>query len=101
LATLDIQPAPNQIRSDLLFLLFFAEHLPPTRILTLIDARVAAYTAMISQMDDLNAQGNCDPGHQFVRGFGRSVYQAAADYLATHRDTLVAQVSEQHHEAAE
>ena len=101
LATLDIQPAPNQIRSDLLFLLFFAEHLPPTRILTLIDTRVAAYTAMIAQMDDLNAQGNCDPGHQFVQGFGRSVYQAAADYLATHRDTLVTQVSEQHHEAAE
>jgi PadR family transcriptional regulator AphA len=101
LATLDIQPGPNQIRSDLLFLLFFAEHLPPARILTLIDARVTAYTIMIAQMDDQNAQDNCGPGRQFVRGFGRSVYQAAADYLTTHRDSLVAQVSERHREAAE
>ncbi|MDA0341787.1 MAG: PadR family transcriptional regulator [Proteobacteria bacterium] len=101
LATLDIQPGPDQIRSDLLFLLFFAEHLPPARILTLIDARVAAYTAMIAKMDELDAQGHCDQGREFVRGFGRSVYQAAADYLDTHRDTLVAQIFEQHHEAAE
>ena len=101
LATLEITPGPDQIRSDLLFLLFFAEHLPPRRIDALIDKRIAYFHGALAYMDGLDAEGPCDIGHGFVRGFGRAVYQAAADYLEANRDKLIATVSEQHHQAAE
>lgn len=100
-ATLEISPGPDQIRSDLLFLLFFAEHLAPRRIAALIDARIGYYRGAVAHMDELDAQGSCDIGHGFVRGFGRAVYQAAADYLEANRADLISQVSEQHRHAAD
>jgi PadR family transcriptional regulator AphA len=101
LATLEISPGPDQIRSDLLFLLFFAEHLAPTRIVKLIDARIAYFRNAVARMDELDAQGPCDIGHGFVRGFGRAVYQAAGDYLEANRAALVDKVKEQHRHAAD
>lgn len=105
LASLEIEPGPDQVRSDLLFLLFFADHLAPARIVSLIDARVAHYRAMIAHMDNLDAEASADhrrgSGRSFVRGFGRAVYQAAADYLETHRDSLVATTSNSLHQAAD
>jgi PadR family transcriptional regulator AphA len=101
LATLEISPGPDQIRSDLLFLLFFAEHLPPHRIGKLIDARIGFFRDAIARMDESAAQGPCGIGFEFVRGFGRSVYQAAADYLEANRASLIAKVSDQHRHAAE
>jgi DNA-binding PadR family transcriptional regulator len=93
-AALEIEPGPDQVRSDLLFLLFFAEHVPPARIAALIDTRIAHYRAMITRMDAADVDPAHDIGRGFVRGFGRAVYQAAADYLDAHRDTLVTTVSE-------
>ena len=101
LATLEISPGPDQIRSDLLFLLFFAEHLPPRRIKTLVDARIAFFRGALAHMDALDAEGPCDIGRGFVRGFGRTVYQAAVDYLEANRDHLIATVTEQHRQAAD
>jgi PadR family transcriptional regulator, regulatory protein AphA len=101
LATLEISPGPDQIRSDLLFLLFFAEHLPPARVQALIDARITYFQDALAHMDDLDAEGPCDIGRGFVRGFGRAVYQAAADYCVANRDRLVTTVSEQQQQAAE
>jgi len=100
-ATLEITPGPDQIRSDFLFLLFFAEHLPPRRINALIDARIAFFKGALAHMDELDAQGPCDIGHGFVRGFGRAVYQAAADYLEANRAELINRVSEQNRNAAD
>ena len=101
LATLEISPGPDQIRSDLLFLLFFAEHLQPKRIHALIDSRIAYYHEALAHLDELDEQEPCDIGHGFVRGFGRTVYRAAADYLEANRDHLIAEVSEQHRHAAD
>jgi PadR family transcriptional regulator, regulatory protein AphA len=100
-ATLEISPGPDQIRSDFLFLLFFAEHLPPARIRTLVDARIAFFREALAHMDELDAAGPCDLGHGFVRGFGRTVYQAAMDYLTANGDKLVASVAVQHRQAAD
>jgi len=100
-ATLELIPGPDQIRSDLLFLLFFAEHLPPRRIDALIDARIAYFRGALAHMNELDAQGPCDIGHGFVRGFGRAVYQAAADYLETNRARLVSDVSALNRNAAD
>jgi hypothetical protein len=52
-------------------------------------------------MDELDAQGPCDIGHGFVRGFGRAVYQAADDYLEANRAELINRVSEQNRNAAD
>ena len=100
LATLKISPGPDQIRSDLMFLISFAEHLPPAQIQNFIDAQITYFQAALAHMDNLDAEEPCDIGHGFVSGFGRAVYQAAADYYAANRDRLVSTVSEQQQQAA-
>ena len=100
LATLEISPGPDQIRSDLMFLLSFAEHLPPAQIQNLIDAQITYFQAALAHMDNLDAEEPCDIGHGFVSGFGRAVYQAAADYYAANRERLVSTVSEQQQQTA-
>jgi len=101
LATLEIEPGPDQIRSDLLFLLFFAEHLPPQRIRTLIDTRITYYREKLTCMLDFKPHSSGRGGGSFVRGFGHAVYQAAADYLEANRDRLVTDVRQQIKEAAD
>lgn len=91
LAALMAPPAPDAMRSDFLFILFFAQHLPAARVAQLIDARIAWYREMLARMerDDDDA---VPPGPQFVRGMGIAIYRAAADYLETHRNRLIAAI---------
>ena len=85
-------PGEDKVRSDFLFILFFAHYLPAPRLAELIDRRIAWYR------DTLERMGTCDhecgrPGEEFVHGLGLAVYRAAADYLATNRDRLLDEVS--------
>jgi len=83
-------PATDSYRSDFLFILFFAELLPPGRLAELIDQRIAWYRENLERMEqcDLNS-----PGHSFVHGMGKAVYEAAANYLETNRDEVLQEVS--------
>ena len=85
-------PARDRFRSDFLFLLFFAESLPPDRLAGLIDARIAWYRGNLARMEGCDRSA-CTAGQNFVRDMGVAVYRAAADYLEANRQALLDQVS--------
>lgn len=85
ISALRAEPAPDRVRSDLTFILFFGEHLPADHLERLIDARIALYRGHLERMAQ-NRSGT--PGERFVRGFGTAIYQAAADYLENRRHDL-------------
>jgi DNA-binding PadR family transcriptional regulator len=85
-------PAPDAMRSDFLFILSFAQYLPPSRIEQLVNARIAWYRGVLARMEGCTAE--LAPGADFVRGMGIAVYRAAADYLEAHREELLAQIGD-------
>lgn len=92
LAALLQTPAPDAVRSDFLFILSFAQYLPPGRVAQLIDTRISWYREALARMEDCRDEE--PPGAQFVRGVGIAIYRAAADYLESHRDELLAQIGD-------
>lgn len=87
-------PEPDQFRSDMLFLLYFARELPRARVEALIDTYIRSYREQAAYLEQCRAErmasgGSIDPGRWVVSGFGLALYQAAADYLASNRDQLV------------
>lgn len=94
LAALMAPPAPDAMRSDFLFILFFAQHLPPARVAQLIDARIAWYRGMLARMERCQRENRVPPGPEFVRGMGIAIYRAAAEYLETHRDRLLTEIGD-------
>lgn len=84
-------PAPDAVRSDFLFILFFAELLSAREVETLIDERIAEYRAKAAQMEEC-AQQPMTAGQRFVHGFGLAYYGALADYLERHGHELVGEI---------
>jgi len=91
--TLSAPPAEDKFRSDFLFIMFFAHLLPPAQVAKLIDQRIAWYENALEKMescaDCMNAKGGA-----FVHGMGVAVYRSAVDYLKTHRQELLDQLSD-------
>ncbi|MEQ8813815.1 MAG: PadR family transcriptional regulator [Thalassobaculum sp.] len=88
-------PEPDHLRSDLLFLLYFARELPPARVEALIDGYIEAYRSQAERIAGCRAErlasgADIDPGRWLVSGFGVEVYRAAADYLTRNREALLA-----------
>jgi len=94
LAALMAPPAPDAMRSDLLFILFFAQYLPAARVDQLITQRVAWYREMLAHMEGCGCDAHLAPGADFVRGMGIAVYRAAADYLESNRAGLLAAIGD-------
>lgn len=89
------EPGPDRYRSSLLFILFFAENLPPETLWRLVQDRTDWYRDRLAYLDEVEADvPPHGPGQAFVRGFARAVYGAAADYLDANRDALVETVAE-------
>lgn len=88
-------PAEDRYKSDLLFILFFADHMRPDRLAALIDARIAFYDEKLAHMSACGADicGIGGAGPDFVRGFGQTVYQAARDYLHDNKAALIGRVT--------
>lgn len=92
---LEQAPEPDHLRSDMLFLLYFARELAAERVAGLIDGYIASYREQADRIAGCRAErlasgGDIDPGRWLVSGFGVEVYRAAADYLTRNRDALVA-----------
>ena len=85
-------PSEDKVRSDFLFILFFAHILPTPRLAGLIDQRIAWYRDTLARMESCEFAGR-PPGQAFVHGLGLAVYRAAADYLEANRDRLLEEVS--------
>ncbi|MEE8499981.1 MAG: PadR family transcriptional regulator [Kiloniellales bacterium] len=84
-------PARDKVRSDFLFILFFARMLDAPRLAELIDRRIAWYRDCLARMEACDLS-RCHPGEAFVHGLGRAVYEAAAAYLTAHRERLLDEV---------
>ncbi|MGF1591726.1 MAG: PadR family transcriptional regulator [Kiloniellaceae bacterium] len=93
-AALMAPPAPDAMRSDFLFILTFAQYLPPARVDQLIDQRIAWYRGALERMEGCSCDPGAAPGAAFVLGMGIAVYRAAAEYLETHRQSLLAEISD-------
>ena len=83
-------PASDRLRSDFLFITFFAELLPAREIDRLIGDRLTHLLSRIAEMQECR-QTEMPDGAAFTLGYGIAIYQAAADYLEQHRHELVGQ----------
>lgn len=81
-------PADDKLRSDFLFVLFFADLLAPGKVDRLIDDRIALHEHVLAKLE------GCDRRHDhsapaFVLRYGIAMHRAAKAYLETHRHELV------------
>ncbi len=87
------EPAADKCRSDFLFMLYFAEHLPPRRLARLLAQRIDWYRDHLTRMEECPGSGEgVPPGAAFVCGLGMAVYGAAADFLEHYKEKLLADV---------
>lgn len=85
-------PARDRFRSDFWFTLFFAPLLEPLRLSELIEERIAALGSHLAAMEGC-ALRDGPAGERFVHGAGLALIQAELDYLLTHRDEILSEVS--------
>jgi DNA-binding PadR family transcriptional regulator len=83
-------PTEDEVRSDFLFVLFFAHLLPTATLNRLIDERIAWYEDVLQRMTENADLDNRPAGERFVHGLGLAVYRCARDYLRDNRATLLA-----------
>jgi len=83
------RPAPDKVRSDTFFMLYFAQHLPRPHLARILDQRIAWYRESLERLESCS-QEEAPPGATFVRGLGQAVYRAALDYLVANRAALLA-----------
>ncbi len=81
-------PGEDKYKSDLLFLLFFAEDLTPDHISIVIDSRIAWYEAKIAQIQEREKPAQPD-GADLVGEFGIAVYRSALEFLVSHRQAFI------------
>ncbi|MFV3073585.1 PadR family transcriptional regulator [Niveispirillum fermenti] len=88
--TLTRTPAPDKLRSDLMFILSFGHLLPPRHLDRIIGDRIADYRRIIATLEVEGETTLRTPGERFVEGMGLAIYRAVATYLEEHRHELVA-----------
>lgn len=80
----------HKTRSELLALLYFAHLVPPERLRTLLDQRIAGMQAALERLRG----SQCPQEHRwpasvtFVQGFGAALLQAAVEYMRANRHLL-------------
>ena len=89
--SLAVQPGPDKIRSELCFLLLFANLLPAARIDKLIEDRIAWYREQMAEIDNCEIQNpDANASARFLGGLGHAIYKAAADFMAAHKSEIIA-----------
>lgn len=83
-------PSEDKYKSDLLFVLFFADWQDPDWIARVIDARIAFYREKLADMRNCAGDTPAESGRMLVHGFGVSVYTAALTYLIDNREAFIA-----------
>lgn len=85
---LEEPPAPDRLRSDFLFIMFFGQLLPARDVDTLIGQRLDMLHKRLGEMEECR-HPDMPGGEAFSLGYGMAIYKAAADYLDSHRHELV------------
>ncbi len=89
--SLAVQPGPDKIRSELCFLLLFANLLPAARIDKLIEDRIAWYREQMAEIDNCEIENpDANASARFLGGLGHAIYKAAADFMAAHKSEIIA-----------
>ena len=86
-------PGVDSIRSDFLFILFFAHLLPARHVEGLLDGREDWYRQNVARMKE--AACDCGParaGEKFVHGLGIALYETLAQYIEDHRHEIVGEI---------
>lgn len=89
LDSLGTTPAPDKMRSEMLFILSFGDHLPRATVINLIDRYIADYEARLEDVHDCSDASETPAVRRFVHNFGITMYETALDYLRTHRADLL------------
>ena len=97
LEALSRTPAPDKMRSEMLFILSFGDNLSRSVVLELIDRYIADYEERLAALHDCaDTSDSSPPVRQFVHNFGVTMYEAALTYLRDHRSELVESNQAQH-----
>jgi PadR family transcriptional regulator AphA len=85
----------HKVRSEFLVLMYFAHLLPPTRLVALIDERIAEWELTLAEIDACATSDDVhtSPGMRFARGYGRAVIGAAVAYVRANKAGLVQEVA--------
>ncbi|MEQ8442243.1 MAG: PadR family transcriptional regulator [Alphaproteobacteria bacterium] len=83
-------PGEDKYRSDLMFILFFADWQSPEWVEKVIDARIAFYREKLARMASC-AEGWDEGinGRRLVHGYGRTMHQAALTYLEENKQAFI------------
>ena len=82
-------PGEDKYKSDLLFMLFFADALDPRWIEKVLDERIRFYRDKMAKMRECGVNDETPTGRRLTHGFGLAVYGAALDYLVAHREEFI------------
>ncbi len=95
-----IEPV-HRVHSDFLVLMLMADQLTPERVDALIGQRLEAIKYQLSAIKEAcSHDDDAPPGAQFVRTLGQTMLNTAAEYLSSHRQTLISALrAEQKHES--
>jgi len=78
-------PEPDRIRSERLFMLFFADHMDSDHLVEIYDEYVREYSFYVEKLRGLDNTG-LSRGRKFVRGFGLAFYEGVLQYMEDNRD---------------
>ena len=98
-AELAATPPEHKVRSEFLVLIYFAHLLPPERLAQVLDQRQQGFEKMYEMIEGCEGEawdaGDAEPGWRFAAGYAKAVFTAAAEYIATHKGELVAELSKE------
>jgi len=81
-------PARDKIRSESMYMLFFANQLDPGHVREVYDGYLEGFRRNIECLDGLSSDG-VNQARLFVRGFGKAFYEAAMRYMEENRHMLL------------
>lgn len=79
-------PAEDKMRSDFLFVMFFADLLEPRQLDRLIQQRIELHR---EALEKLSSACPSNPGQRFVCNYGRHMHEAALAYFETYQHELL------------
>lgn len=81
-------PEMDRVRSETLFMLFFADHLEDDHLVEIYDGYAENYQFFVDKMRAMDSTG-WSRGRTFVRGFGLAFYEGVLKYMKDKRDDLL------------
>lgn len=81
-------PDMDRVRSETLFMLFFADELEDDHLQDVYDAYTERYRQLVDHMKGLDNTG-LSRGRLFVRGFGQAYYEGVLQFMEQNRDQFL------------